>query len=71
MENKLELCRKKLFASRLKKGIEFKGYEVYEPVYNQPFFGGFSKIVLVKNGEVKLSSIEDYFEYMNFKKSKS
>lgn len=71
MENKLELCRKTLFADSLKKGIDFKGYKVYEPIYNKTFVGGFPKIILVKDKVVRISTAEECFEYMDFKKSKN
>ena len=69
LKNKLELCRKKLMANNLKQGVNFNGYEVYEPVYNEETVGGFPQIVLVKDGEARISTYEECFEYMKFIKN--
>ncbi|MBE5743145.1 MAG: hypothetical protein E7358_00315 [Clostridiales bacterium] len=70
MKKQLELCRIKLFADSLKKGKSWNGYEVYEPIYKEEYIGGHPKIVLVKDGEVRLSTSEECFAYMEFVKSK-
>lgn len=66
LKTELNLCKKKLFANRLKKGESWNGFEVYQPVYDKNHVGGFPKIVLVKDGVVRISSYEECFEYLRF-----
>ena len=70
MKEQLELCRRKLFADSLKKVKDWNGYEVYEPIYKKDFIGGFPRIVLAKDGEVRLSTNDECFAYMEFVKNK-
>lgn len=69
MKKQLEFCSKKLFASSLKKVVDWNGYEVYEPIYEGEYIGGFPKIVLVKDGVVRISTHEECFEYIQFIKN--
>ena len=66
MKEQLEECRKKIFADSLKKAEDWNGYEVYEPIYEEEHIGGFPKIVLVKDGVVRISTAEECFEYIQF-----
>lgn len=70
LKGKIEFCCKKLFAKDLKKVEDWNGYEVYEPIYDGEFIGGFPKIVLVKDGEARISTREECFAYINFVKGK-
>ena len=66
LKTELNLCKKKLFANRLKKGESWNGFEVYEPVYKKEFIGGLPRVILVKNDVVRISSYEECFEYLRF-----
>ena len=66
IKNELDLCRKCLQADHLKKGKEWNGYIVYVPVYKHLYEGGLPQVVLVKDGEVRVSTHEEGFAYMEF-----
>ncbi len=68
-KEKLKVLREKLKADRLKRGKEWNGYTVYEPVYKQETIIGFPKIVLEREGEVRLSTIQECFVYRAYIKS--
>ena len=70
LEEKMQLCCKKVFAKNLKKVEDCNGYEVYEPIYEMEYIGGFPHIILVKDGEVRVSTNEECFAYINFVKKK-
>lgn len=53
-------------ASRYKKGVPWKGYEVYKPVYTEFAFRGHPYVVLVKGDRVRLSTPEESIEYLGF-----
>lgn len=55
-----------LGASRYKKGVPWKGYEVYKPVYTEFAFRGHPYVVLVKGDRVRLSTPEESIEYLGF-----
>ena len=62
----LELCRISLSADKLKKGKDWNGYKVYEPVYKCEFIGGLPRVVLIKDEDVRISTFEECFKYMEF-----
>ena len=66
LQEKLFLCRKKLFAKDLIKKDKWNGYTVYEPVYQGEYIGGFPTVVLVKDGNARVSTYEECFEYLNY-----
>lgn len=55
-----------LGASRYKKSVPWKGYEVYKPVYTEFAFRGHPYVVLVKGDRVRLSTPEESIEYLGF-----
>ena len=55
-----------LGANRYKKGVSWKGYEVYKPVYTEFAFRGHPYVVLVKGDRVRLSTPEESIEYLGF-----
>ena len=64
--NLVKSFMEELQADTYKKGKDWNGYTVYEPVYNKPVCIGFPLIVLVKDGEVRLSTDEESIRYLNF-----
>ena len=60
------LTKVELAAQRCKKGKDWKGYKVYEPVYKKPACIGLPLVVLVKDSEVRLSTREECFQYLDF-----
>lgn len=53
-------------ASRYKKGVPWKGYEVYKPIYTEFAFRGPLLFVLVKGDHVRLSTVDEAEEYLGF-----
>jgi len=70
MKNKLELCRQNLSADSLRKREDWNGYQVYVPIYKKEIEGGLPRVVLVKDGVVRLSTHEECFSYMDFTRKK-
>ena len=61
-----ELC-----ATKYKKSIPWKGYEVYEPVYNETMYIGLPLVILAKDDEVRISTDEESREYLDYQLKKS
>lgn len=61
-----ELC-----ATKYKKSISWKGYEVYEPVYDEPVYIGLPLVILAKGDEVRISTDEESLEYLDYQLKKS
>lgn len=55
-----------LGASRYKKAKPWKGYEVYEPVYQERVCIGLPIFVFVKGDEVRLADDEEAMEYLDY-----
>lgn len=54
-----------LGASELIKYDDWHGYTVYEPVYTELEYIGLPYIILVKDDEVRLSTIDETFEWLS------
>lgn len=65
-EDVLELIED-LQADEYKQGFDWKGYRVYEPIYKENPCVGPPLVVLEKNNDVRYSSIEECFEYLDYK----
>lgn len=61
-----ELC-----ATKYEKSIPWKGYEVYEPVYNETMYIGLPLVILAKGDEVRISTDEESREYLDYQLKKS
>lgn len=61
-----ELC-----ATKYEKSIPWKGYEVYEPVYNETVYIGLPLVILAKGDEVRISTDEESREYLDYQLKKS
>ena len=59
-----------LGATEYKKGISWKGYEVFEPVFKQVAIIGYPFVVLRKGEDVRLSTPKESIEYLHFKNGK-
>lgn len=55
-----------LGASRYKKAKPWKGYEVYEPVYQERVCIGLPIFVFVKGDDVRFPSTKEAIEYIKF-----
>ncbi len=66
IKKKLEEYKKLLSADCFKKGKQWRGYNVYEPIYKREVEGGLPRVVLEKNGIMRESSHQECFEYMTF-----
>ena len=61
----LELIEE-LNAKTYSRGENWKGYEVYVPVYEKEMYMGLPYVVLVKDGEARISTPEESLEYLDF-----
>lgn len=55
-----------LGARSYKKGKSWNGYEVYIPVYTGNPCIGLPLVVLVKDGEARISNAEEAIDYLNY-----
>ena len=69
LKENLKRCCKMLSADSFKKGESWKGFDVYEPIYETEVEIGFPRVILVKGNDARLSSIEDCFLYMKHLKN--
>lgn len=51
---------------RLKKGYNWNGYEVWEEVYDKPATVGYPLVILVKDDEIRESTLDESLEYLDF-----
>lgn len=52
------------------RGIPWNGYDVYVPQYDCDPVVGFPYVVLVGNGEVRISAEEEALEYLDYSSEK-
>ena len=60
------LMRYELSADSYKKGEDWQGYKVYEPVYKNAPKIGYPLVVLVKDDEVMVSTEDEAFDYLEY-----
>lgn len=68
MNEKIEKIKSELGAKDMKKTYSWKGYDVYEAVYNyknSPAIG-YPDYLLVKGDEMRMADIDEVFEYMRY-----
>ena len=68
-QNKSKYIRsliEELNTSEYKKGRPWKGYEVYEPVYDEDVCIGLPYVILAKDDEVRISTDDEALEYLAF-----
>lgn len=61
----LDEAMEALGADSCKRGKDWNGYEVYIPVYGNGGYVGLPLVVLVKDGDVRISTEEEAFEYLD------
>ena len=61
----IEEVMEELFADDYKRGKDWNGYEVYEPLYKKPISLGPPLVVFVKNNEVRMSTPEEVLHTLN------
>lgn len=49
---------------QIMKAKNWRGYEVYEPVFFEPMYIGLPLIILVKGDSIRLSSVDEAFAYL-------
>ena len=59
-----------LLAESYKRGYDWNGYEVYEPTYKEYIEIGVPSVVLVKGNEVRVSDVDESFEYLKYSQMK-
>ena len=62
-----DIMETELLADSYKRGVDWKGYQVYIPQYKGHPCIGLPYVVLVKNGEVRLSTPKESEEYLLFR----
>lgn len=55
-----------LNANGVKRGKDYKGYKVFEPVYNKECFIGLPYVILVKDNKARISTAEESLDYLDF-----
>lgn len=65
MEETVKELIAQLGAKQYKKGKEFKGYEVYVPVYAKMAYIGLPLVVLVKGNEARISTGDEALDYLD------
>ena len=65
-----ELLFEQLQADGYKKGRSWKGYEVYVPTYEQDTYTGFPLVVLSREGETRVCTVDESIEYLEYCQSK-
>ncbi len=61
----LDEATEALGADSCKRGKDWNGYEVYIPVYERSGYVGLPLVVLAKDGDVRISTEEEAFEYLD------
>ncbi len=64
VKSKLKMYMQSLAADKLKRSRAWNGYKVYMPVYRKSVETGLPRMILEKDGVVRLSSYEEYFLYV-------
>jgi hypothetical protein len=49
---------------QIRKAKNWRGYEVYEPVFFEDVYIGLPLIILVKGDSIRLSSVDEAFAYL-------
>ena len=57
---------KEIQADSFVRGIDWRGYAVYVPVYNEEVFVGMPIVVLKKGKVVRFSTPEESLEYLDY-----
>ena len=55
-----------LNADGYKRGLDWNGFCVFEPIYNQEVCVGLPLVVLVKDGEARVSTDDEAMAYLHF-----
>ena len=66
MEEKILELIEELGTSKYKKGISWKGYEVYIPEYKGNPTIGLPYVVLVKGEEARISTVDESLDYLDY-----
>ncbi len=65
-ERKVKRLIRAMAANGYKRGYDWKGYEVYEPVYNKPMIIGGPFVILVSGDNARLAPDDEGREYWDF-----
>ena len=66
MKEKIQAIIKELHGDSFKRGKDWKGFKVFVPVYKKPTYIGFPLVVLAKDEKVRVSTIEESLEYLEY-----
>lgn len=70
MNDKIKELLNELNADGVKTGVDFKGYKIYEPVYDKPVYIGYPYIIMENDREVRLSTEQESVDYIGYKSHK-
>ncbi|MCD8293843.1 MAG: hypothetical protein LUE27_01150 [Clostridia bacterium] len=65
-KRKLKRLMHLIYAKKYKRGYDWKGYEVYEPVYKEDIYIGGPFVFFVSGDNVWLASREEGFDYIDY-----
>ena len=65
MTNKIMELTKAHLADTVAYAGKWKGYDVYNLIYNKPVCLGLPCVILVRGEEVRTSTVEEAFDYMD------
>ena len=66
ISNEIKELARELKADGIKKGKNYKGYTVYEPVYNKECFIGLPLVIFVKDNKARICTNEESLAYLDF-----
>lgn len=66
MREKIREYAHYLHADGVKRGIDYKGYKVYVPVYEKEVKIGLPYVIFEKNRKIRLSTITEAFDYLDY-----
>ena len=69
LDNKITKLLDELMADGQRKGVDWKGYSVIEPVYNRKMYMGYPYVILVKGNEARICEPDEALEYLDHKLS--
>ncbi len=70
INRKLEELKNELAAQEFVRGKDWNSYQVYIPQYSQKTYVGLPLIVLVKGNEVRVSTVDESTDYLEFENKK-
>lgn len=72
LEKRIKALVEELYpAEGVERGIDWKGYKVYEPIYDKNLYIGYPYVILVKGEKARICTVKESLEYLNYKNNNS